>query len=270
MEISWFITLLIIFLGVIFGIISTIAGMGGGVFYVAFMTLFLLFPINISIDTSNFVILFTSAAGFYAYMKQKRTEIKITLIYGVFSVLGGIASTILLLMVKFDNTILEFLFGTVLIILGLNLMIVGIIKLKKDNENEVQVLDFKNNKFFEKLNYKKNLKAGIPLFFIAGFASNLLGIGGGVISTPVLNIMLGFPIHYSTAISTSMVFITAIFNSISKFLFGQVDIFIGILLGLSSVVGAILGAKISDKIPRFYLKIILSIVLILFGIRMYF
>jgi uncharacterized membrane protein YfcA len=118
--------------------------------------------------------------------------------------------------------------------------------------------------------YKNKLKKAIPLFFLAGFLANLIGIGGGVINTPSLHMILGFSIHNSTAISTSIIFITAIYNTIAKSLFGLVNFLFGLLIGFGSILGSISGAKISKKIPKVYLQFFISIVLILLAIRMFF
>ena len=68
-------TLLIIILlvfGFIFGILSSLAGIGGGVFFVSTMVLLFLMPINIAVDTSAFIILISSGAGFFTYFKEEK------------------------------------------------------------------------------------------------------------------------------------------------------------------------------------------------------
>ncbi|MFX1269018.1 MAG: hypothetical protein ACFFAK_13755, partial [Promethearchaeota archaeon] len=54
MEFTWDIIIILLLFGALFGILSTMTGTGGGVFYVSFTTVFFLIPINASIDTSNF------------------------------------------------------------------------------------------------------------------------------------------------------------------------------------------------------------------------
>jgi uncharacterized membrane protein YfcA len=100
--------------------------------------------------------------------------------------------------------------------------------------------------------------------------ANFLGIGGGVINTPALNIILDFPIHNSTAISTSIIFFTAIYNTIIKSLNGQIDYLIGSLIAIGAILGSIFGARISKKIPKNYLQFFVALVLIGLGIRMFF
>ncbi|MFW9945733.1 MAG: sulfite exporter TauE/SafE family protein [Candidatus Odinarchaeota archaeon] len=269
MYFTWDIIIILLLLGSLAGILSTMTGTGGGVFYVSIIYI-LINQINTSIDTSNFIILLNSASGFVMFLKDKRTNLKLSLIFSGFSILGCLLSTLLLLFVKIDDTILRLLFATLLIIIGLYMVYKSIHKYKSSNNDNINKLFNEDFSFLKNFDYKTNLKKAIPLFFLAGFASNLLGIGGGVIITPALNLLLNFPIHYATAVSTSIVFFLAIYNSLSKLLFGQVELILGLLLGLGSILGAIIGAKLSKKMPKFYLQLFVAIVLIALAIRMYF
>ncbi|MFX0031852.1 MAG: sulfite exporter TauE/SafE family protein [Candidatus Hodarchaeota archaeon] len=270
MNLTWDIIIILLIFGFLFGLLSIISGQGGGLFYVSFMTIFLLIPINISIDTSNFIILLTSASGFLTYLKDKRTNLRLSLIYSGFSILGCLISTLMLLLIQFDSFLLRFVFATVLVIIGIYMVYKSVSIRNSVNyvkDNELLVMDFT---FLKEYKYKTNLKRAIPLFLLAGFTSNLLGLGGGVIAAPALNLVLNFPIHYATGISTSIVFFTAIYNSITKFVFRVIEFQIGLLIGIGSIFGGFIGAKFSKKIPTFYLQLIVAIILILFAFAIYF
>ncbi|MFX1495935.1 MAG: sulfite exporter TauE/SafE family protein [Promethearchaeota archaeon] len=258
--------ILLLLLGFFAGTISVIAGVGGGVFFVTFITLLFLIPINISVDTSTFVILLSSSGGFITYLRQKRTSIKLSLIFAGFSILGSILCTILFLFIQIDNFILKIIFASTLLIAGGNMIYKAIKTTKYFQENDLTPQDFS----LEEHDYKSNLKSSIPLFIMAGFAANLLGIGGGIINTPALNIILGYPIHNATAISTSIIFFTAIYNTIIKSILGQINYIIGLLIAIGAILGSIFGAKISKKMPKVYLQFFVAIVLIGLAIRMYF
>ncbi len=266
MYLDWSIISLLLILGFLAGTISVIAGIGGGVFFVTFMTLLFVIPIDIAIDTSTFIILIASAAGFITYYRDKRIDLKRTMIFAVFSILGGLSCMLLLIFINIDNFLLKVLFASILLIAGLN-MINKAIKTKRALNSQPS-----DNKDFslKDHDYKTNFKRAIPLFFSAGFIAYLLGVGGGIINTPVLNIVLGYPIHNSTAISTGIIFFTAILNTILKFFFGQIDVFVGIIIAIGAVFGSIFGAKISNKMPKMQLQFFVAIVLMVLAIRMYF
>jgi len=266
MEITFIIIPILISLGFLAGVIAVIAGIGGGVLFVSIMTILFIIPINIAIDTSTFIILSSSAAGFITYLKQKRTSIKLSLFFSIFSILGSILTTILFLFVQIDNTLLRILFASTLLVAGGN-MIFKAIKTKNSLKTPFLV---KQSFSLDSHDYKPNFKKAIPLFLLAGFTANLLGIGGGIINTPSLHIVLDYPIHYSTAISTSIIFFTAIYNTIIKAIIGEIDYIAGILVSIGSILGSIIGAKISKRMPRLYLQFFVAIMLIILAIRMYF
>lgn len=265
MDIIAFLILLIS--GFVFGIISSIAGVGGGVFFVSFMVLLYAIPINIAIDTSILIILISSGAGCITYFKAERLNFKQVLIFSSFSILGGFCSTLLFLFIELDNTILKISFASILLVAGLN-MIYKAIKTKNEKENQ-DGIKF-TNVDLQLHDYKTNLKKSIPLFFLAGFIANLLGVGGGIINTPVLHIILNYPIHNATAISVGIIFFTAIYNTIAKSIVGQINYIIGIFIGIGAIAGSICGAKISGKMPKKQLQFFVAIVLMGLAIRMYF
>ena len=261
MELSLLITLLII-VGLFSGIISTIAGIGGGVFFVSTMTLLFLIPIHIAVDTSTFVILFSSFSGFITYLRQKRTNLKLSLTFASFSILGSVITSIIFYFIPIENHILRILFAITLLVAAIN-MIYKIIRARESGKFDYGFL-------INDHDYKANFKKAIPLFLLAGLTTNLLGIGGGIVNTPTLNIILDFPIHNATAISTSIIFFTAIYNVIIKSIIGQINYLVGLFLAIGSILGSILGAKISKKMPKVYLQLFVAIVLIILSINMFF
>ena len=264
MELTWELILILILCGIIFGALTTMAGSGGGVFYVSFMVLILGMAFNEARDTSIFIMVIASGTAFITYLRQGRTDIKLSLIFTSFAILGSILCWIFLFFIPMSNELLRIIFGLVLLIIGVNMSFKAY-KDKNDSNSPKNVdFDLKTH------DYKKDLKKGIPFFITAGFASRLLGIGGGVIAGPSLHIIFGFPIHYATAISSSIVFFTAIFNLILLIQYGNINYMIGIFIAIGSVIGAILGARLSQRMPKQYLQIFVAVLLIFIGINMLF
>ncbi|MFW9826079.1 MAG: sulfite exporter TauE/SafE family protein [Candidatus Thorarchaeota archaeon] len=258
--------IILLLAGFLFGTISSIVGIGGGVFFVSFMVLVFLFPITLAVDTSVFIILISSGAGFVIYFKDERLHIKQVLVFSLFSIFGSISSTLIFSFVELDSYILKIIFAITILIAGLNMIRKAIVSRKLT----ITQLDHINNFKLSEHDYKVNLKKAIPLFFLAGFCANLLGIGGGIINTPVLNMLLHYPIHNATAISTGIIFVTAIYNTLAKAFLGQINYLLGIIIGIGAIFGSIFGAKISGKLPRSYLQFFVALVLIALSIRMFF
>jgi len=260
------IVILLVF-GVLFGIIGSVAGIGGGALHMSLMVLLFAIPIDEARNTSSFIIVLFSGIAFISYFKQGKVDVKLSLIFAGFALLGSIFATIFFILIPIDNTALKIIIASVVLASGLNMIrkAINSLKLKKVN-NSIQEIHFS----FENFDYNSNLKKGIPLFFLTGFVAYLSGIGGGMLFVPILSIVFSMPIHISTATSTSMIFFLGIYNASVRIAFSKIHLIIGILIGTGAIFGSLYGAKLSKKIKKHNLQFFVAVILIGLAIRMYF
>jgi uncharacterized membrane protein YfcA len=83
----------------------------------------------------------------------------------------------------------------------------------------------------------------IALGLASGFASGLYGIGGGIITTPML-IFYGIPSFVAVGTSTMQLFGTSLSGTIRNIIDKKVDFVIGTVIALGSYVGSINGLAI--------------------------
>lgn len=84
------------------------------------------------------------------------------------------------------------------------------------------------------------LLAGVGL--MAGILGALLGLGGGIIITPVLTLMLGLPIQYAIAASIVAVIATSSGATIAYLKDDMLNLRVAMFLEIATTVGAVLGA----------------------------
>lgn len=106
--------------------------------------------------------------------------------------------------------------------------------------------------------------------FILGYFAGVIGVGGGEFRLPVLIYILKLPIF--TAITGNLLIglLTVIATSVMRIKFGMVNnevILIAIFMSITSVIGAYSGVIMTNKIKVKTLKIIISIFLIIAGIK---
>ncbi|MHA2050317.1 MAG: sulfite exporter TauE/SafE family protein [Promethearchaeota archaeon] len=262
--------IILLLFGALFGIISSVAGIGGGALYMSVMILFFAIPINEARDTSTFIILLFSCATSIFYYRQKRVDLKISLIFAGSAFLGSITSTILFIIFPIDNIALKVIIATVVLISGGNMIRKAILNFKKERDNKSNNLEEILEFTFQNFDSKTNFKKGMPLFFLAGFFAYLAGIGGGMVFVPILSNLFEMPIHFTTATSTTMIFFLGIYNAGVRMVIGEIHYLVGILIAIGTIIGSLLGTKISKKIPKVALQFLVAGVLIALAIRMYF
>jgi uncharacterized protein len=105
-----------------------------------------------------------------------------------------------------------------------------------------------------------------PLVFsisaVAGFLGALTGLGGGVVITPALTLLLGVDIRYAIGASLVSVIATSSGAAAAYVREGYSNIRIGMFLEIATTIGAVLGAYLSGKIPTSVLSVIFGLVLL--------
>ena len=105
-----------------------------------------------------------------------------------------------------------------------------------------------------------------PLVFLisiaAGYLGALTGLGGGVIVTPALTLLLGVDIRYAIGASLVSVIATSSGAAAAFVREGYSNIRIGMFLEIATTFGALLGAFLSARTPTPVLAIIFGVVLL--------
>ena len=96
---------------------------------------------------------------------------------------------------------------------------------------------------------------------LAGFLGALTGLGGGVVVTPALTLLLGVDLRYAIGASLVSVIATSSGAAAAYVREGYSNIRIGMLLEIATTLGAVFGAALAGKTPTAALAIIFGIVL---------
>ena len=297
---EWDLFTTIVFLAIGIGFLASLFGIGGGFLLNPSMILLLYMQVKETVGTSAFIIMFMSLSSIIAYMKQKRIDYKIALILSVTNLLGSILGAYAVMGVSAQSILI--MFGVIeaglAIILGLKktpdekkLEAIGNITINnihnQNNQIEINKNNLKsnksdlesNNKWYKlerkhtdsdgnKYEYTANILIALPLTFIAGFLSSLLGIGGGTLYIQIFVFFCAMSIHMAIASSMFMIFWSAIVSTITFASLGQINYSVGIAFAIGMVIGAQLGARVSKKIEAKNLKKWAAILIVIIAIRM--
>ena len=101
-----------------------------------------------------------------------------------------------------------------------------------------------------------------------GLTSGLLGVGGGIIMVPAMNLLAGIPIKTAIGTSLAVIIPTALLGVMEHHRQGNVDWRIAFWIALTAAVGGFLGAKFAGTISPLMLKRGFGALMILVGARM--
>ena len=187
------------------GFMAGLFGIGGGLitvpvlFYIFnFIGVDQQFIMHLAVGTSFSIIIPTSIISTMTHMKYKAVDFKIVKTFGLFVIIGVILGTLFAANLKTASLILFFSAMT---------MFFSIIFLTSK----------------EKINPEKreiNLFFRIILGFLSGFLSAPMGIGGGIINTPILK-MFGFSINTAIGSSAAIGFLIALIGAIGFIITGS-------------------------------------------------
>jgi hypothetical protein len=251
--------LLLVIFGFFIGILASMTGVGGGVFIVPILTFFYDFRVNSATGTSLTAIIFTAIASTINYARQKRIYYKTGLLLAVTAAPGAYLGGWIAKITK--EQLLGLIFGVFLILVAAR-MIVSLARRKEADKT----LPVKTDA--ELVRSGKIIIIGVALGFFGGFASGLLGIGGGTLIVPIMAFALGMPIHLATATSMFTMIFTATSGVAEYYQAGLVNFPIALLFAAGTVVGAQVGAYTSNKISNRNLTVIFSIMLTVAGANM--
>lgn len=108
-----------------------------------------------------------------------------------------------------------------------------------------------------------------------GFATGLLGVGGGFILVPILYFLLlkmgvepTLAIRMAFGTSLAIIIPTAISSTYAHYRKNQVEVKVALYMGVSGFIGALLGGYIATHVPGQYLRLLFAIILLFAALRM--
>jgi len=97
---------------------------------------------------------------------------------------------------------------------------------------------------------------------VAGFLGSLTGLGGGVVITPVLTLLLGVDLHYAMGASLVSVIATSSGAAAAYVREGFSNVRVGMFLEIATTLGAVAGAHLTAVVPGSALAVVFGLVLL--------
>jgi hypothetical protein len=104
---------------------------------------------------------------------------------------------------------------------------------------------------------------------VVGLMASFTGLGGGFLVVPLL-IMLGYESYKAVGTSFLTIFIISISALVAHASLQNVDVRLGVLLGIGGILGAQLGSRLVEYVPTNVFNKIFAFILVGLAVKMFF
>lgn len=192
--------ILLFFVGIFVGMFGTIIGVGGGFIVVPLLTIMYQFSPQYAVGTSMVIVALNALSGTVAYIRQKRIDYHMGLLFASATLPGSFLGAYLLQMIS--RPVFDVSFGIFLICIALYLGL--------RREMPSKHFDISS---YQRPRYNKFL--GLSISFFVGFIASMAGIGGGVVHVPAMIYLFHFAPFIAIPTSHFILAISATFAAAS-------------------------------------------------------
>jgi uncharacterized membrane protein YfcA len=262
--------ILLAVVGFVGGVFGSMVGLGGGVFMVPALTLFLDVPIHQAIAASLLAVVATSTTAAAAYLRDDLTNLRLGMTLETATVTGalagGLAGAVL------SRGVLSAVFGGVMVVVALYLLVrplTGGPPVEEPQKLGALGACYYDRSLTKTVSYRvRRLPAGLGASLIAGTVSGLLGVGGGFLKVPVMVLVMRVPVRAAVCTSSFMIGVTACAGAIVYLARGLVDPITAVPVVLGVVAGAYLGSRAARRVRSSTLTVTLAVVLLALAVQM--
>jgi uncharacterized membrane protein YfcA len=237
-------------IGLLAGGFGALLGVGGGLIIVPALSLLAGLPLRGAIGTSLICICGSSAAASAVYLRRGRVDLPVAVELQFFSVTGAVIAGLTAGLVP--TAPLFFLFAVLLSLVAVQMW---------PSESR-GVLD----RWLPRLGPRQSVARAASVG--AGLISGLLGVGGGILNTPVLHLLLGKPFERAVATSSYMIGMTAAAGALGYLARGDVVPGLVTAAMLGTLAGAVPAALAGHRLSAKGLRIAFALLLLFVAYQM--
>jgi uncharacterized membrane protein YfcA len=273
--------LVIVILGFLVGVLSGMFGVGGG-FLTTPLLIFYGIPPTVAVASATTQITGASVSGVMVHMRRGGLDLKMGLVMVVGGLVGSLVGAALFTTLQSTgqiDVVIGFLYVLILGSIGALMLKDALLALGYVGSKRESGPPPRHNRWVASLPlrwrfYSSGLYispiAPMALGFVAGTLTVFLGIGGGFILIPAMIYLLAMPARVVIGTSLFMVLVVSgATTMVHAMTTHAVDIVLAGLLLVGGVIGAQYGAILTTRLKPDYLRLALSIIILLVALRMF-
>lgn len=238
------------------GMFGSLLGLGGGVLIVPLLTFGFGLPLREAVGVSLVSVIMTSSASAGVYLERHVANLRLGMSLELFTAFGALVGGSIAFLL--DERMLALLFALLSAYIAVTMV-------RRRNEPVSQATGAEGAPDGYVV---RNMGKGVVGATFAGVVSALLGIGGGIIKVPLMNLTMGVPLRVATATSNLMIGITAAASAVIYLLRGEIDPYVAGPTAIGVFLGATLGSRVAPRIDLRYLRALFVVVLVYTSVQM--
>jgi uncharacterized membrane protein YfcA len=251
-------------------ILGSMLGLGGGVFIVPLFTLFLGVDPKIAVGASAIAVVTNSVVGSTRHLRNGFVNVRLSMLLEISTAIGAILGA--LIAVAVNAGFLEALLGVVLLYAAWSMLRGRSIEIEEsgpETPDPWQLRDSFQEKSGRVVPYvPQRVPFGIGASTGAGMISGMLGIGGGVVQVPMMNLLMKMPLRAAAGSSSFMVGMTAVATATVFYASGKIDPQVTVPAMLGVLVGSNIGSILTKRLKTDRLVVIFVVVMVYLGASM--
>ena len=262
--------ILLALVGFVGGTFGAMVGLGGGVFIIPALTLFLGVPIHTAVAASLVAVVATSTTAAAAYVREDLTNMRLGMTLETMTVTGALIGG--LVGAALGKAVLSGIFGGVMIIVSVYMALrqrAAAVPTPAEGDLGRFGACYYDRSLQREVCYRPcRMWAGLLASFVAGNVSGLLGVGGGFLKVPVMVMGMRIPPRAAVSTSSFMIGVTACAGSVVYLAKGLVDPVVVVPVVLGVAAGAYIGSKLTLRIRSSVLVTVLAVILFILSVQM--
>ncbi|MCA9832644.1 MAG: sulfite exporter TauE/SafE family protein [Thermomicrobiales bacterium] len=251
--------------------LGSMLGLGGGVFMVPLFTLYLGVEPALAVGATAVAVVANSVVGSRKHLGNGFVNVRLALLLEITAIIGAVTGAVIATRIRADY--LKILLGIVLIYAAVSMFMN-----RRDQHRQVddstpdpwdlmaRYTDPASNQIITYMPEKVPLGMAVGTF--AGLLSGLLGIGGGIVKGPTMDVVMKMPLKASAGTATMMVGITGVATALVFYRSGNIDLQVAVPAVLGVFLGSSLGAHLTSRINASKLVVLFFAILTFLGISM--
>jgi len=243
--------------GLVAGAFGALLGLGGGILIVPILTLGFGLPLTAAVGTSLVCVIATSTGAAALNVRAGRADVRLGITLGAGTVVGAVTGGVVAGFLP--DRVLAGLFAILLAYTAVT-MIRGLRRGRHAADDEAPVDPAAPDGRDAPPYRTRRLPWSVGGSFVAGNVSGLLGVGGGIITVPLIHLVMGAPLRVAVATSNFMIGITAAAGAYTYLFRGDVDPRQAAPVVLGVAAGAAIGAAVGPRLRTSWLVILFVLV----------